>query len=534
MQQFLPLAHHAHPLVVDDHDLDRQAVLNRRRQLLNVHQDRRLTSHVDAAGAGVTDLHADGSRETVAHGPQPAGGHPAVGLFKAEVLRRPHLMLADFGGNQDIITVLGQLLQAPERVLGTDLRLALLLRETEAIDTAPLVDLFPPAVEFTGVNVQRLRAPQPDHVFEHVSGIADDRNIDHDVLVDRRGVDINVDLGRIRRELVELAGDAVIEARTDVEHHVTVVHGQIGFVGAVHAQHPNELLIRSRVSPQPHQGVGNRHAGHPGELDQQLRGFWACVDDPAPSVDDRTLGLGQRLNSLLNLSEIALEPRLVGSTADVRLLLVDVSLVHQHVFGQVDDNGAGTAGRRDQKGLVNNAGDVFNLLHQIVVLGTGAGDAGGIGFLEGVLSDQMGRHLPGQADNRNRVHERVGQARDSVGRTGAGGHQHTAHFTGRAGIALGRVDRRLLVAHEDVPDRILLKQGIVNRQDCAAGIAEDDFNSLLDQGCDQRFCTGFRITHGWFRICREYLGGGYGPKGADPMPKAKQTARTGSTGLANN
>ena len=275
----------------------------------------------------------------------------------------------------------------------------------------------------------------------------------------------------------------------------------------MHAQHPNELLIRSRVGPQPHQGVGNRHAGHPGELDQQLRGFRACVDHPAPGVDDRTLGLRQRLNGFLHLSEIALEPRLVGRAADVRLLLVDVGLVHQHVFGQVDDNGAGAAGRRDQKGLVNNARDVFNLLHQVVVLGTGAGDAGGIGFLEGVLPDQMGRHLPGQADNRNGVHERVGQARDSVGRTGAGGHQHTAHFTGRAGIALGRVDRRLLVAHEDVPDRILLKQGIVNRQDCAAGIAEDDFYPLLDQGCDQRFCTGFRVTHGWFRICREYQGG---------------------------
>ena len=302
----------------------------------------------------------------------------------------------------------------------------------------------------------------------------------------------------------------------------------------MHAQHPDKLLIRSRVGPQPHQGVGNRHAGHPGELDQQLRGFGACVDDPAPGVDDRTLGLRQRLNGLLNLSKIALEPRLVGRTADLRLLLVDVSFVHQHVFGQVDDNRAGTAGRRDQKGLVNNAGDVFNLLHQIVVLGTGAGDAGGIGFLEGILPDQMGRHLPGQTDDRDGVHERVGQARHGVCRTGARGYQHTAYFTGRAGVALGRMDRSLLVTHEYVPDRILLKQGIVNRQDCAAGITEDDFDPLLDQGCDQRFCTGFRVTHGWFRICREYQGGGYGPMKANPMPKAKQTARTGSTGLANN
>ena len=343
-----------------------------------------------------------------------------------------------------------------------------------------------------------------------------------------------MDLGRIGRELVELAGNAIIKARADVQHHVTVVHGQVGLISAVHAQHPDELLIRSRVGPQSHQGVGDRHAGHLGELDQQLRGFGACVDHPAPGVDDGTLGLCQRLDGLLNLPQIAFDPRLVGGAADIRLLLVDVGLVHQHVFGQVDDNRAGTAGGGDQKGFMNNARDVLDLLHKVVVLGTGAGDAGGIGFLKGVLPDQVGRHLPGQTDNRNGVHQRVGQAGDGVGRTGAGGHQHAAHFTGRAGVALGRVNSRLLVAHKNVPDRILLKQGIVNRQDCAAGIAEDNLDPLLDQGCDQRFCTSFHVAHGWFRICREYQGGGCGPTRAHRMPKAKQTAGTGSTGLANN
>ena len=343
-----------------------------------------------------------------------------------------------------------------------------------------------------------------------------------------------MDLGRIGRELVELAGNAIIKARADVQHHVTVVHGQIGFVGAVHAQHPNELLIRSRVGPQSHQGVGDRHAGHAGEFNQQLRGFGACVDHPAPGVDDRTLGLSQRLYGLLDLSKIALQPWLVGRSTDIRLLLVDAGFVHQHVFGQVDYHGAGAAGRRDQKGLMHNTGNVFDLLHQIVVLGAGAGDSGGIGFLKRILPDQVGRHLPGQTDNRNGIHQRVGQASDGVGRTGAGGHQHAAHFTSRAGVALGSMDRRLLVAHEDVPDRILLKQGIVNRQDCAAGIAEDNLDPLLDQGCDQRFCTGFHVAHGWFRICREYQGGGCGPTRAHRMPKAKQTAGTGSTGLANN
>ncbi len=59
------------------------------------------------------------------------------------------------------------------------------------------------------------------------------------------------------------------------------------------------------------------------------------------------------------------------------------------------------------------------LAHQIIMLGAMAGDADRVGFLEGVRADQMGRHLAGDADQRNGIEQGVGEAGDGVGGAGA-------------------------------------------------------------------------------------------------------------------
>ena len=97
--------------------------------------------------------------------------------------------------------------------------------------------------------------------------------------------------------------------------------------------------------------------------------------------------------------------------------------------------------------------ELGGVLHQVIVLGAVAGDADGVGLLEGVGADQRGRHLAGDDDHRDRVHQRVGDAGDRVGRAGAGGDEHDAGLAGRARIALRGVGRGLFVADEDVLDR---------------------------------------------------------------------------------
>ena len=47
-------------------------------------------------------LHANRGRQAVAHGAESARRHPAVWLLEPEELRRPHLVLADLGGDVDV------------------------------------------------------------------------------------------------------------------------------------------------------------------------------------------------------------------------------------------------------------------------------------------------------------------------------------------------------------------------------------------------------------------------------------------------
>ena len=80
---------------------------------------------------------------------------------------------------------------------------------------------------------------------------------------------------------------------------------------------------------------------------------------------------------------------------------------------------------------------------------------------------------PVMAMHRHRVHVGVGDGGDEVGGAGAGGRDRDAELAGCRGVALGRVAGALLVPHEDVADRRRGHELVVERQDGAAGDAED-------------------------------------------------------------
>ena len=44
------------------------------------------------------------------------------------------------------------------------------------------------------------------------------------------------------------------------DHHVAVVHGEVGLVGAVHAEHAEPLLAGSREGAETHQRRGDRES----------------------------------------------------------------------------------------------------------------------------------------------------------------------------------------------------------------------------------------------------------------------------------
>ena len=243
---------------------------------------------------------------------------------------------------------------------------------------------------------------------------------------------------------------------------------------------------------EPHQGQGARRIDQPHEFGEPGAGLRAGIDQPAAAVEQRLFRRRDQLDRLGDarrvgrcLRPVGLVPRLLGRGVSPQR--------EQHVFRQIDDDRAGPPALRDIKRLVQNAREIGDILDQIIVLGAGPGDAGRVGFLKRVVADQMGRHLPGQADDRDQIHQRVGQPGHRVGRAGAAGHQHDADLAGRARIAFGGVHRAALLAHQDVAQRVLLEQRVVDRQDRAAGIAEYDFDALIDERLDDDIRSADRL-----------------------------------------
>ena len=122
--------------------------------------------------------------------------------------------------------------------------------------------------------------------------------------------------------------------------------------------------------------------------------------------------------------------------------------------------------------LLHRRHDVLHARHEIAVLRDRQRDAGDVGFLKGVVANQLARHLAGDADHRHRVHHGGGnpghQVRGPRARRGDG----DADASSRSGIPVSHMGRALLVPHEHVPHGIV-EHGVIGRQDGPAGITED-------------------------------------------------------------
>ncbi len=179
------------------------------------------------------------------------------------------------------------------------------------------------------------------------------------------------------------------------------------------------------------------------------------------------------------------------------------------VLGDVDQHRAGAAGERDLEGLAHGGRDVFGAGHQEVVLGDRQRDAGDVDLLKRVAAEDLGRHLAGDADDRDGVQHGGGDAGDEVRRAGAAGGHADADPARGARVAVGHVRGALLVAHENVVDGELA-QRVVDGQDGAAGIAEDGGDALAGEGGPEDLGAG---ELGWVRVRRirlrhgEYLRG---------------------------
>ena len=95
---------------------------------------------------------------------------------------------------------------------------------------------------------------------------------------------------------------------------------------------------------------------------------------------------------------------------------------------------------------MNDPGKVVNVLNQVIVFGARSRDAGSVGLLKCIVANQVRRHLAGDADQRDAIHQRIGQAGHRIGGAGAGRHQDHPDLAGGAGVSFGGVDGAALGA----------------------------------------------------------------------------------------
>ena len=236
------------------------------------------------------------------------------------------------------------------------------------------------------------------------------------------------------------------------------------------------------------QGADHRDAAAGGEL-QQLLGGAGDVNAVA-GHDDRALG---RVDDLGGLADHAGVADLGGPVA-AQVHLVGRGLgggFQEHVLGNVHVDRARAAGGGQVEGFRHHARQVVHVHDQVAVLGDGNGNAGDVGFLEGVGADGRPGHLAGDVDHAHRVHDVVGHAGDHVGGArpgGAGGH---ADLAGGPRVAVGGEAGGLLVPDQHVPDAVLVVvEGVVERQRGAAGHPEDDVDAGGEHGVADHLAAG--------------------------------------------
>src|SRR5262249_36974072 len=192
------------------------------------------------------------------------------------------------------------------------------------------------------------------------------------------------------------------------------------------------------------------------------------------------LGARQELRRTLDLPGMTVVVRVVRAHLDLRGP-DQVPLLHQDVLRQVDVHGAGAPGRRDMERFADDRPEIVAVLHQEVVLGARARDADVVRLLERVVADEVRGHLPGEGDDRNRVHHRVLQPRPEIRRGGARGDQTDADLARGARVAFRGVSGGGFLAYQDVAQALEVVQDVVDGEYRAARQAEDQVDTLALQ-----------------------------------------------------
>ncbi len=252
----------------------------------------------------------------------------------------------------------------------------------------------------------------------------------------------------------------------------------------MHAKHAERERMGFRKDSLAEQGGGYRASEGFRKMHQLLvrTGNHAAL----AGEDHRALGLGDEVGGLLHGGGANIEGglRLVAREVELRIHVAGERALG-NVLRHVDEHRTGTTGGGDVIGLAGDPWKRVGVLDQVVVLHHRNGDAENVGLLERILAEHPGHRLAADHEHRDGIHHRGHQAGHGISRSGTRGHEHRGRTTGRTGIAVGHVNRALLVADEDeLHLRLDRFKSVEDGDGCSAGVAEDVFDAEVIEGFD--------------------------------------------------
>ena len=237
---------------------------------------------------------------------------------------------------------------------------------------------------------------------------------------------------------------------------------------AVHAHHAEVERVRRREAADAEQRHRDRDLRALGKGAQLVHG--ARDHHAVPGEDHRPLRLIEQRGGLRKRRRRS--PRRRRASRGTPGAAASQSNSHDACWASLVmsiSTGPGRPDLRDHERFADRARDVLGAGHEVVVLRDRQRDAGDVDLLERVAADQAAADLAGDADDGRGVHHRGGDAGDHVGRARPGRGDRDADAAARARVAVGHVRRPLLVAHQDVANRVI-EHGVVGRQNGAARI----------------------------------------------------------------
>ena len=139
------------------------------------------------------------------------------------------------------VCALGHVVQGFDHKLGLDYRLVVAV-VFQAITTTPAFDGFPPTGQRLGVWLLSGFFDHVDHLDQHIFNVAHDWHVNLHALGNTGRIDIDMDdLAFVLREVLGIANHTVVKTGTNGQQYIAMLHGVIGFDGAVHAEHAEKF-----------------------------------------------------------------------------------------------------------------------------------------------------------------------------------------------------------------------------------------------------------------------------------------------------